>query len=104
MVDGMTTKKNPDVPKLGWQVTPETVDAFKVFCDKAGVRYQDAASGALFLWMYMPAEIREWAMLAGKGDSESPDEDFWEGFRRAFAAKANELRAGLPDKKDSGRK
>ena len=66
--------------KLGWNVPISTKENFVEFCEQVGSRYQEACAGALAIWQYLPAEIRENAKLTSKGINQV-DEEFWKQFR-----------------------
>jgi hypothetical protein len=65
---------------LGWRITNQVKDKFTEFCDSINHGYEDDCSAALMIWRYLPAQIREWAVLEAKG-VQQVDEKFWEFFR-----------------------
>jgi hypothetical protein len=69
--------------KPGWNIPVEVTDKFKDFCTRVGSRMQDDCSGALWLWMYMPPQVRELSKLAATGSIQA-DEDAWREFGRGI--------------------
>lgn len=68
---------------MGWTVPVSVKDAFVDFCTSRGARIQEDAAGALVIWKYLPAQIREWARLEAKG-TPAVDRQFWESFARSL--------------------
>ena len=66
--------------QLGWQVPVSVKEAFRDFCSDTSSIVQEDCAGALFIWRYMPAAIREQARMTAKGIG-SVDKKFWEQFR-----------------------
>ena len=94
-------KKNPEKIKLGWYVPTECRDKFSQWCADNGLICQDDCAGALVIWTYLPAAIREQAKLQAKGTA-AIDEKFWEQFRAGLEL-ALQVRANTPQEKP-GRK
>ncbi len=66
--------------QLGWKVSAFVKDAFRDFCIENGFIVQDDCGGALAIWPYLPAAIRERAKLQANGVA-AIDEKFWKQFR-----------------------
>ena len=66
--------------QLGWKVPLEVRENFTKFSNKTGTLIQEDCAGALMIWPYLPAEVREQAKLAAKGLVEV-EPAFWEDFR-----------------------
>ena len=73
-------QKNAEKTKLGWYVPADCRNGFAQWCADSGFICQDDAAGALILWPYIPAVIREQAKLQAKG-IVPVDENFWDAFR-----------------------
>ncbi len=88
--------------QLGWKVPVAAKENFATFCNEVGAVIQEDCAGALTVWPYLPAEIREQAKLAAKGLGEV-DAGFWEdyqaGLRTALRAQANSLQGKRGKKK-----
>lgn len=71
----------------GWPIPPTVKEAFTDFCKEVGTLAKDDCAGALFVWQYLPAQIREWAKLDAKG-TPAVQKEFWMvlevGFGRAI--------------------
>ncbi len=72
---GKMTKKI----KTGWLVPIELKESFVNFCAEKGNVAQEDCAGALLIWQYLPAQIREQARLEAKG-VQSVDKKFWKQF------------------------
>ena len=81
--------KNEKIP-LGWRVSNKVRDQFAQWCSDNGVVCQDDCAGALVIWQYLPAAVREAAKLEAKG-LPSVDKDFWKMFEAGLelALRAN---------------
>lgn len=64
----------------GWPIPAKVKEGFTDFCKEVGSLAKDDCAGALFAWEFLPAQIREWAKLSAKGDTE-PHIEFWFAFR-----------------------
>lgn len=64
---------------LGWIIPKKVKDDFVKFAESVGSRIQEDCAGALIIWQHLPAELREQAKLAAKGECQL-DEDFWKEF------------------------
>ena len=86
---------------LGWEVSPEVKDSFRDFCIENGFVVQNDCAGALTIWPYLPAAIRERSKLQANGVA-AIDEKFWEQFRAglelALQARSN-IQQEKPDRK-----
>ena len=86
---------------LGWEILPKTKDFFRDWCIDNGMVVQNDCAGALTIWPYLPAAIRERAKLQANGIA-AIDEKFWEQFRAglelALQARAN-IQREKPDRK-----
>lgn len=84
--------KNMQKLTLGWRISRDVKDDFTDFCAKVGSLVQEDCSGALVIWPYLPAQIREWARLEAKG-LPAVDKKFWIDFQKGLelglAAQAN---------------
>ena len=69
----------------GWPVPVEAKRSFTEFCAKSGSLAQEDCAGALVMWQYLPAQIREWARLEAKG-IPSVDKEFWRAFEAGLQA------------------
>lgn len=87
--------------QLGWKVPAFVKDLFRDFCIENGSVVQDDCAGALAIWPYLPAAIRERAKLQAKGVT-AIDEKFWEQFRAGLEL-ALQARLNIPPEKP-GRK
>jgi len=72
-------KKVEEKTKTGWPVPVSIKDSFVEFCAKMGCLAQEDCAGALFIWKYLPAQIREEARLEAKG-VKAIDTVFWKHF------------------------
>ena len=76
-------KNNNKKTKTGWPIPIKIKDLFVNFCaDKGNIAQEDCA-GALFLWQYLPPDIRELARLVAKG-SKPIDKKYWENFQKSL--------------------
>ena len=80
----MIMAQNMDITKTGWPIPTKVKDDFVEFCARVESHAQADCAGALFLWLRMPPQIREWAKLAAKGEDAVPPE-FWTGLREGLA-------------------
>ena len=71
--------KNNEKIKTGWPIPVNVKESFVTFCASKGTLAQEDCAGALTLWQYLPAEIREMVRLEVKGLME-PDLVFWQDF------------------------
>lgn len=55
-------------------------DDFADFCTEKGNIIQEDCAGALLIWQYLPAQIRESARLEAKG-IRAVDKRFWKHFQ-----------------------
>ena len=60
-------KSQEEKVKTSWFVSPVVKDSFVDFCKKSGTVTQDAAAGALLVWQYLSADIREAAVREALG-------------------------------------
>jgi hypothetical protein len=72
-------KKNEEKIKTGWPIPVSVKESFVNFCAKVGCLAQEDCAGALLIWQYLPAQIREKARLEAK-NARLMDEDFWQQF------------------------
>ena len=93
-------EKNKKV-QPGWLIPSKVKDIFSAFCTDMGVVAQEDCAGALMLWTYLPAEIRELARLEAKGLRE-PDLEFWSHFAAGLRLGIADRRAGLHKKQPEG--
>lgn len=77
-------KKNPEKIKPGWWVPVKVKESFVDFCSDVGHHVQEDFAGALFIWPYLPAQIRELANLEAKG-IETAGNDFWQGLKTGLS-------------------
>jgi len=75
-------KKNPEKIKPGWWLPVKVKESFADFCSDVGHHIQEDFAGALFIWPYLPAQLREWATLDAK-DNPVVKPEFWEGLKKA---------------------
>ena len=73
-------KKKEEKIKTGWPVPMSVKDSFVNFCAEMGTLAQEDCAGALLIWQYLPAQIRESARLEAKG-IRAVDKNFWKHFR-----------------------
>lgn len=64
----------------GWRVPAKIKESFVEFCAQVGALAQEDCAGALVIWPYLPAAVREQAKLEAKGIA-AVDKKFWEQFR-----------------------
>lgn len=69
--------------KTGWPIPVSIKDLFVTFCAEKGNIAQEDCAGALFLWQYLPPDIRELARLVAKG-SKKIDKKFWDNFQKTL--------------------
>ena len=74
----------PDTVKPGWEIPRKLKDEFTEFCTRMGTLYQEDFAGALFLWPYLPDDLRQEAKLAAKDQSEIPSET-WKSLKTQMA-------------------
>ena len=72
--------KNNEKIQISWRVPQDVKDNFTSFCNHIGAIIEDDCAGALIVWQYLPAELREQAKLAAKNQGKI-DKVFWEMFR-----------------------
>lgn len=65
--------------KTGWLIPIPVKESFVAFSAEKGTVAQEDCAGALLIWQYLPAQIREEARLEAKG-VHSIDKKFWEQF------------------------
>ncbi len=75
--------KKKDKVTAGWPIPPEVKESFVEFCAEKGNLAQEDCAGALVIWQYLPAQIREWARVEAKG-RPAVDPAFWDDFRRGL--------------------
>ena len=73
-------KKSAEKAKLGWYVPRDCRDKFAQWCADNGLICQEDCAGALVIWQYLPAAVREQAKLEAKGIAPV-DKKFWKQFR-----------------------
>jgi len=66
--------------QANWLIPDEVKNNFVDFCASIGAIAQDDCAGALVIWQYLPAAVREQAKLEAKGIAPV-DKKFWEQFR-----------------------
>jgi len=67
----------------GWPIPPDVKESFTKFCAEKGNLAQEDCAGALLIWQFLPAQIREYARLSAKGKAVV-DDDFWEQFSKGL--------------------
>lgn len=87
--------------QLGWKVYTFVKDSFRDFCIENGLVVQDDCAGALVIWPYLPAAIRERAKIQANG-IESIDKEFWEQFRAGLES-ALQARANIRQEKQGSK-
>ena len=75
--------KISDKVTAGWPIPPDVKESFVKFCAERGNLAQEDCAGALLIWQYLPAQIREYARLAAKG-KKVVDDAFWEDFSKGL--------------------
>ena len=75
---------NSEKIRLGWEVPKELRNSFRDWCVNKGVLVQEDCAGALIIWQFLPAEIREAAKMEAKG-TPSLNKKFWSDFQTGFA-------------------
>jgi len=73
-------KRNIEKIKTGWYIPVPLKEQFVTFCADMGNLAQEDCAGALLIWQYLPAQIRESARLEAKG-IRAVDKRFWKHFR-----------------------
>ena len=86
-------EKNNGKTKLGWCIPKNIREDFTEFCATKGTLIQEECAGALIIYQFLPAEIRELARLQAKG-VEDINSDFWKDF-------ASALRLGIKAQQDN---
>lgn len=71
---------NAEKIKIGWLIPVPIKERFVDFCAEKGNLAQEDCAGALLIWQYLPAQIRESARLEAKG-IRAVDKRFWKHFR-----------------------
>ena len=71
---------NTEKTKPGWFIPVKVKDSFVNFCADKGNIIQEDCAGALLIWQYLPAQIRESARLEAKG-IRAVDKRFWKHFQ-----------------------
>ena len=93
--------KNIEKIKPGWYIPEDVKDKFVDFCNEKGTVIQEDFAGALIIWSYLPALIRESAKAEAKGIG-SVDKIFWEDFHKGIEegmrAQLNNLQKTQPKK------
>lgn len=89
---GRKTIHDEEFPQAGWPVPRETKEEFTDFTRAEGTLAQADCAGALFIWQYLPAQLRQRA----KRDSQTvPRKDealaFWIRFAAALDDTSSEL-------------
>ena len=84
-------KKNDEKVKPGWYIPPSVRNSFTEFCNLKGTLIQEDFAGALTVWQYLPAEIRELAKLEAK-ELRAPNLQFWSDFEAALHESPHSLR------------
>jgi hypothetical protein len=69
--------------QTGWKIPVTCKDSFTKFCDEVGSLVQEDCAGALLIWQYLPAQIRELAKMHAKGVTKI-DKKFWDQFRQGL--------------------
>jgi hypothetical protein len=72
-------EKNDKKIKTGWLIPVGIKDLFVNFCAEKGNIAQEDCAGALLIWQYLPAQVREQARLEAKG-VQAIDKKFWKQF------------------------
>jgi hypothetical protein len=68
--------KNEKKP-TGWAISVEVTEFFKDYCDATGQLYLRAQEAAMVIWPYLPADVRERALLQSGGLIPKIDPKFW---------------------------
>ena len=92
-------KKNEEKTKTGWPIPLSIKDSFVNFCADMGNLAQEDCAGALLIWQYLPAQIRESARLEAKG-IRAVDKRFWNHFRAGLELGIQAQSNNLPQKPD----
>jgi len=62
----------------GWPVPDHVKDSFTEFCKRVGTLAKDDCAGALFIWQFLPAHLRERAKLDAKDHPlDDATQAFW---------------------------
>lgn len=80
MYDRVMIKKSVNITektKPGWSIPTKIKEDFVEFCAEKGNIAQEDSAGALFIWQYLPPQLREWARLHAKGKPDVKIE-FWQ--------------------------
>ncbi len=72
-------KKNIEKTNTGWPIPTTIKESFSNFCADKGTIAQEDCAGALLIYQYLPAQVREQARLEAKG-LQSIDKKFWKKF------------------------
>ena len=91
--------KKPEKVSLGWYVPTEARRLFVEFCSDVGTVAQEDCAGAMFIWQYLPAQIREQAKRQTKGVS-AIDEEFWVQFQAGLDLALRALQDNPPETPD----
>ena len=81
-------KKAQEKVQVGWEIPVQTKAEFMEWCRKGGIVVQIACAGAITLYRYLPASVRELAQLHAVGELELPKEffeEFAKGLDEAFS-------------------
>lgn len=87
-------KRKQEKVQLGWEISVKAKEEFMAWCRQNGIVVQVAAAGAIILYRYLPASVRELAQAHASGVEglELPREFFEEfaaGLEEAFSQYRN---------------
>jgi len=80
--------RNPECVQANWEIPTHLREAFTDFCKVVGTLAKDDCAGALYLWQWLPGQIREWAKLSAKEHGEP--RQFWRILRDGLESAAEE--------------
>ena len=69
-------EKNNEKDRVGWESPKKAIDSLRDFADSIGGNYGDQAGGALLIWKYLPANMRENIVQASQGRAEIDEEKY----------------------------
>lgn len=89
----MTTIRDAQIQPLEWRqknrLEPLAVTVrLDAFCEEYGLKDQDEAAAANWLWPELPVELREKVKLASRGNQQAQEELvlLWRRFRAGWAS------------------
>ena len=92
-----------ETTKPGWNIPVDVRDSFTAFCAEVGTIAQEDCAGALLIWPYLPAQLREQAKLQAKGNAPI-DKKWWQSFRAGFELALQARSNILQEKRGSKKK